>query len=151
MRTNERRNGRLALRTSGVWLAWLDRSSDVPGRQWIFKILLNTSNTRSCGRALIYHHRHSTGGARPPTHQQVPPALIQAAGLYNAAPLTCQENTGGVLGILGLMQLNPLWDPLALLPLIHSYAVLGKKSASAGNSYVTDPYPACLDGYICNY
>lgn len=151
MRTNERRNGRLAPRTSGVWLVWLDRSSDVPVRQLIFKILLTTLNISSYCRALIYHHRHRTAGARSPIHQQVPPALIQAAGLYDSSRLTCRENTGGVLGILGSMQLNPLWDPPALLPLINSYAVLGKKSESSENSYVTDPYPACLDMYICHY
>lgn len=44
--------------------------------------------------------------------------------------------------------IKPLRGPLALCPLQLPYAVIGKKSASAKNSYVTNPYPTRPDRFI---
>lgn len=51
-------------------------------------------------------------------------------------------------GDAGVSVIKPLWGPLGSLPLTLPYAVIGKKSATAKTSYVTNPHPTYPDRFI---
>lgn len=148
LRTNDRRIGQLKPETNETRFAWLNPDVVHPICRADCSYLKSDYQHRIQATFVgLSHYRYRTAGARAPFHQQVPPALIHAAKFHDAAPLTCRKNTGSIENT-GVEAIKPMWARPPWLPLIHVYAVLGKKSAKAENSYVTDPYPSYLDRYI---